>query len=200
MQELTTRQKEICAVALQLFSEKGYKETSVRDIAKVLDIKAASLYAHIKSKEQVLNLIFQSYHDILTSYLNRYLELEKSIDNWQEKFDLMTSMTIKVIHENVETSEIFKRYFFNFAEPGLKEKHVQMVGIFLKELAEIIENLHRENKSEKFIDPEITAQFFFFNLTSSYRWTPKKMPLEEIIKIFQTRILSGFIGNIKREE
>jgi AcrR family transcriptional regulator len=37
-----------------LFRERGYAATSVRDIARALDIQGASLYAHIVSKEEVL--------------------------------------------------------------------------------------------------------------------------------------------------
>jgi AcrR family transcriptional regulator len=43
---------EIAAGAL--FRDRGYAATSVRDIARALDIQGASLYAHIASKEDVL--------------------------------------------------------------------------------------------------------------------------------------------------
>jgi TetR/AcrR family transcriptional regulator, cholesterol catabolism regulator len=50
----TTRRREIEAVASELFHERGYAGTSVRDIARALDIQGASLYAHVASKEEVL--------------------------------------------------------------------------------------------------------------------------------------------------
>ena len=50
----TTRRREIEAVASSLFHERGYAGTSVRDIARALDIQGASLYAHVASKEEVL--------------------------------------------------------------------------------------------------------------------------------------------------
>jgi AcrR family transcriptional regulator len=48
------RRREIDAVASELFRANGYAATSVRDIAKALDIQAASMYAHVASKEDVL--------------------------------------------------------------------------------------------------------------------------------------------------
>jgi TetR/AcrR family transcriptional regulator, cholesterol catabolism regulator len=48
------RRREIDAVASALFRTNGYSATSVRDIAKALDIQAASMYAHVASKEDVL--------------------------------------------------------------------------------------------------------------------------------------------------
>lgn len=50
----TTRRREIEDVASDLFREQGYAATSVRDIARALDIQGASLYAHVTSKEDVL--------------------------------------------------------------------------------------------------------------------------------------------------
>jgi len=50
----TTRRREIEEAASSLFRERGYSGTSVRDIARALDIQGASLYAHVTSKQDVL--------------------------------------------------------------------------------------------------------------------------------------------------
>lgn len=49
-----TRRQQIEDAASALFRERGYAATSVRDIAKVLDLQGGSLYAHVASKEDVL--------------------------------------------------------------------------------------------------------------------------------------------------
>ena len=51
------RKTEIIARAATLFKEKGYSAVTVRDIAQAMDIKAASLYNHIQSKQEILVLI-----------------------------------------------------------------------------------------------------------------------------------------------
>jgi AcrR family transcriptional regulator len=50
----TSRRREIEDVASSLFRTHGYAGTSVRDIARALDIQGASLYAHVTSKQDVL--------------------------------------------------------------------------------------------------------------------------------------------------
>jgi AcrR family transcriptional regulator len=50
----TTRRQEIEDAASALFHVHGYSGTSVRDIARALDIQGASLYAHVTSKQDVL--------------------------------------------------------------------------------------------------------------------------------------------------
>ena len=54
MIEAGSRRREIDDVASELFHANGYAATSVRDIARALDIQGASLYAHVASKEDVL--------------------------------------------------------------------------------------------------------------------------------------------------
>ena len=50
----TSRRREIEDAASLLFHEHGYSGTSVRDIARAVDIQGASLYAHVASKQEVL--------------------------------------------------------------------------------------------------------------------------------------------------
>ena len=48
------RRRQIEDVASALFRASGYSATSVRDIARALDMQGASLYSHMASKEDVL--------------------------------------------------------------------------------------------------------------------------------------------------
>jgi len=56
---MRTRREQIEDVASALFSDRGYAATSMRDIARALDLQGGSLYAHILSKEAVLSSIVQ---------------------------------------------------------------------------------------------------------------------------------------------
>ena len=56
---MQTRRRQIEDVASELFSSRGYAATSMRDIAGALDLRGASLYTHIPSKEAVLAAIVE---------------------------------------------------------------------------------------------------------------------------------------------
>ncbi len=49
-----TTEARILEVASRLFYERGYKATTTRDLAEAVGIKAASLYNHFKSKQDIL--------------------------------------------------------------------------------------------------------------------------------------------------
>lgn len=53
---MTTKER-IVEEALTLFSTKGFKGTSVKNIAEAVGIKDASLYKHFKSKQEILDTI-----------------------------------------------------------------------------------------------------------------------------------------------
>ena len=56
-----TRKQEIIQTAAKLFKEKGYSAVTMRDLASAMGMKAASLYNHINSKQQILKEIIISF-------------------------------------------------------------------------------------------------------------------------------------------
>jgi AcrR family transcriptional regulator len=69
-----TRRRAIEDVASELFRTHGYAATSVRDIARELDLQGPSLYSHVTSKEDVLWAIvdraaarFEAAADVVTA-------------------------------------------------------------------------------------------------------------------------------------
>ncbi len=66
--------------ALKLFSSKGFKATTVRDIAGAIGVKQSALYNHFKNKDEILENLIQN----------------------------LTSSAIVTIFDNKDTSELHK--------------------------------------------------------------------------------------------
>lgn len=72
-------------VALELFAERGYEKTSLREIAEHLDVTKAALYYHFKTKEDILVSIFEDLTRPVTELITwgeqqpRTLETKKEI-------------------------------------------------------------------------------------------------------------------------
>ena len=58
----STRDK-ILVASIWLFSQNGFNEVSVRDIAKAVGINASSIYNHFESKKAILDAIFSFYDE-----------------------------------------------------------------------------------------------------------------------------------------
>ena len=86
---MSTKER-ITEEALTLFAEKGYKGTSVKNIADAVGIKDASLYNHFKSKQEI-------FDSIVTL-------ISKHISSLSEQLGLP-----QYDKEKEETSELFKK-------------------------------------------------------------------------------------------
>jgi AcrR family transcriptional regulator len=82
-----TRREELLAIAARLFAEKGFKNTTVRDIADAAGILSGSLYHHFDSKESMVDEIlrtfqeelFGQYDEILASDADPLAKLEQAV-------------------------------------------------------------------------------------------------------------------------
>ena len=59
-----SRKEQVIRKAAELFKDKGYAAASMRDLAQLLGIEAASLYSHIKSKEEILRSLCFAVREI----------------------------------------------------------------------------------------------------------------------------------------
>ncbi|WP_457600741.1 TetR/AcrR family transcriptional regulator [Hydrogenivirga sp.] len=55
--ELTPTKEKIALVALRLFSKKGFKGTTIKDIARKVGITEGAIYRHFTSKEEIVNYL-----------------------------------------------------------------------------------------------------------------------------------------------
>lgn len=64
---MNTKQR-IIEESLTLFSEKGYSDVYVNDIAKAVGIKAPSLYKHFKNKQEIFSAILEELKESYANY------------------------------------------------------------------------------------------------------------------------------------
>jgi TetR/AcrR family transcriptional regulator, cholesterol catabolism regulator len=71
------RRAQARALAAEMFFERGYESTTMREIARALDIKVASLYYHFPDKEQILFELIDSVMGQLSAGLQDVIRGEK---------------------------------------------------------------------------------------------------------------------------
>ena len=73
-----SRREQLLAIAASLFAEKGFKNTTVRDIADAAGILSGSLYHHFDSKESMVDEILSTFQAEL---FGQYDEILASADD-----------------------------------------------------------------------------------------------------------------------
>jgi len=70
----------ILAAAVQLFAEYGYHAATMRDIARLTGIQAASIYYHFASKQALLIEIMQTHMRDLNEHLERIVQEQAPVE------------------------------------------------------------------------------------------------------------------------
>lgn len=182
---MTTREK-ITEEALTLFSTKGYKGTSVKNIADAVGIKDSSLYKHFKSKRDIFNTIVQEMQNRMSGLsllaglpsgdfeveANAYgkltvddlLGLSRQIFLFYLKDDFVSRFWRMAMMEQYHSPEIYAVFH----------------RIFMEESISYQANLFRDMIQQGYfisIDPEIMAVSFYspiFFLLTKYMGEPEK--------------------------
>jgi TetR/AcrR family transcriptional regulator, cholesterol catabolism regulator len=104
--ETGARRREIDEVASELFHANGYAATSVRDIARALDIQGASLYAHVASKEDLLWAIVDRAATEFEKAADRATAETPSADA-VERLAALVEAHVEVVTADPERSSVF---------------------------------------------------------------------------------------------
>lgn len=172
-----SRKKQIEEKATELFRLKGYSATSMRDLAREMEIEAASLYSHIKSKEEILQKICFQMAEEFFKVLSKIDKLELSAS---EKLQAGITEHIKVITKDVSASAVFLNEWRHLSEPHLGDFLLMRENYEQKFMEIIKEGI--ETKEFKVVDERFAAQFILSSINWTYKWYKPtgKMTPEEV--------------------
>lgn len=104
---LTHKQREILSTATTMFCQKGYVETSMRDLAVCHQVKAASFYSHFKSKVDILTHICEQIYEVMQ-------DGEKRIESYEgsdiDRFKNYVRRHLEVVITNFESFQVYYKY------------------------------------------------------------------------------------------
>jgi len=130
-----SRKEVIVKAAAALFLEKGYKASSMRDLAERVGVEAASLYNHIRSKTELLHDICFNVANVFWEHINK---VESSDAKPIEKLETLLRFHIKQMLENFQEVYISDREWRYLTDPYLSNFQNQRRN-YRKRFAAIIE-------------------------------------------------------------
>src|ERR1043165_6063344 len=159
-----SRKEQVIRKAAELFKDKGYAAASMRDLAQLLGIEAASLYSHIKSKEEILrSLCF----DMATEFRKSLEEVEKQNVSASEKLRKGIVGHIQVMAKDLTASAVFMNEHRHLSQPYLRQFLLLRIN-YINRFKDIIEEGVTKGEFKSNIDRKLAVMTLF----SSLNWMP----------------------------
>jgi len=161
------RRGELLAIAAGLFAEKGFKNTTVRDIADAAGILSGSLYHHFDSKESMVDEILRSFQEEL---FGKYDAIIAGDDDARTKLEQAVRVSFEAIDRHRHEVAIFQNeadHLGTFERFGyLAERNAQSREVWMTLLREgVASGALRED-----LDIELVYRFIRDTVWVAVRW------------------------------
>jgi AcrR family transcriptional regulator len=187
---VNSRRDELLQIAAGLFAEKGFKNTTVRDIADAAGILSGSLYHHFDSKESMVDEILRSFHDELFA---AYDEVLASDDDGRTKIERAVRLSFEAIDQYRHAVAIFQNeadYLGGFERFSyLAERNAQSRRLWMTLLTEGVGS----GALRADLNVELTYRFIRDTVWVAVRWyrPGKELSHTDVADQYLTILLDG---------
>jgi TetR/AcrR family transcriptional regulator len=147
------QRQEMLAAALDLFSEKGYRNVSMQEIAEQAEFAIGTLYNFFRNKEELYKALIREQADRFEQAVGKAIdEPEREVDKLRGYVEAKG----KVFRGNVSVIRLYlaetQGASFNL-QAGLDSELRERRAAFLRKLAAIFEDGMRRKRFRKIADP-----------------------------------------------
>jgi len=196
----TKTKEKILKVSLKLFSTKGYKATTVRDIAGSMGVKQSALYNHFKNKDEILETLIlnltssaivtlfdgkdvQELHRQGKSLLAGIATTFKLI-GFDSKNEALYKLLMQELLRNAQIREIYNEHFY-------QENVKKLSGLFFGMMQDDI----IKSSDPLLLANEFFAPLFFYQMQVTLLKLDKKST-SSVVSMFDKHV-DLFWDNIK---
>ena len=189
--------------ALKLFSSKGYKATTVRDIAGAIGIKQSALYNHFKNKDEILETLISNLTSsaIVTLFDDKEVqELHKQgksllmsiattfkLISFDGQNETLFKLLMQEIYNNEHIRDIYNEYYYH---ENVKKLSTLFFMMMQDEMIKSSDPLLLAN--------EFFSPLFFYQMQVSLLKLDKKST-SSVVSLFEKHV-DHFWDNVKIEK
>ena len=197
-----TKEK-ILKTSLKLFSAKGFKATTVRDIAGAMGVKQSALYNHFKNKDEILETLISN---LTSSAIVTLFDGKDTTELSKQGKALLSSLgtTFKLISFDGQNEALYKllmqEIFRNeriraiYNEHFYQENVKKLSGIFFT----MMQNEQIRSSDPLLLANEFFSPLFFYQMQITLLKLDKKST-SSVVSMFEKHV-DYFWDNIKKEK
>ena len=185
--------------SIELFAEKGFKETSIQEIMDALKVTKGTFYYYFHSKEELLM-------DIHLQYIERLLENQEILmsdpgKSCKEKlYDIIFKLISDIKKEGLR-AQVFFREMRN-----LSEKHLMLILPKRDQFKENIQHLVEEGMAKGEFRSDLPPDIITFGILGMANWSyfwfnpAGKVSDRQVSEIFHQILIGGIQQQVKNNE
>jgi TetR/AcrR family transcriptional regulator, cholesterol catabolism regulator len=184
-----SKEQEIVTVAARLFKEKGYRATTLEDIAAAVGMLKGSLYYYIQSKEELLYIVVR---EPVRQIYNQLEEIVHSKAPTKVRIAQAFANHMTLFHQHYPHMAVYLHDYHHLMQKLQKDvietpKHYQRLWATLLQQGIDAGELRND------LDVQVTVYAILGMCNWVYRWyNPEgKRSAEEIAAMFTTLVLDG---------
>jgi AcrR family transcriptional regulator len=178
--EKVDKRAHILTVAEQLFADKGFDGTSVRDIAQLANVNLAMISYYFGSKEKLLEALIEDRAGYSLGILEE-LNKNQTLTPW-DKIDRLVEFYIEKIMNNYKFHCIMSQQYHQTRSNEIKELIINIKSRNLEEIKKVIADGQKKKMFRK-VDMELTMASVFGTLTHAVN---SKILYSRLMKLDET--------------
>jgi AcrR family transcriptional regulator len=178
--EKVDKRAHILTVAEQLFADKGFDGTSVRDIAQLANVNLAMISYYFGSKEKLLEALIEDRAGYSLGILEE-LNKNQTLTPW-DKIDRLVEFYIEKIMNNYKFHCIMSQQYHQTRSNEIKELNINIKSRNLEEIKKVIADGQKKKMFRK-VDMELTMASVFGTLTHAVN---SKILYSRLMKLDET--------------
>lgn len=162
---LQSRKQQILEEAARLFRKKGFKGTSLQQIAQAVGMESPSLYNHIKSKQELLSILLMGNARLFNQ---RIQEIHDSRLSVLDKIDRVISLHIELTVNNPDAMSLMLNEWTHLEDVD-KLEYVKLRDSYESQFKQILEQA-MDNGEVVHMDLNFMMFMILSTLRSLYAW------------------------------
>lgn len=179
--------------AATMFRQRGFAASSMRDLAETVGIEAASLYNHIRSKNEILEAIC---FEVANSFNLHMDKVESGNSSSIQKLEQVLRFHVHQMIDNFEQVYVSDREWKHLEEPYLSNFHTQRRN-YRKRFAALIEE-GIAKKEIRPIDASTAVLLMLHAIGGVESWHRSKRKISA--KELEDNILTILIGGLRKND
>jgi len=184
-----TRRNELTRQAARLFAEQGYHGTSMEDLAVAMGVQKASLYAHVKSKEDLLHELARdgavAFHAALDGIDERLPAVEK--------LRLVLRAHLRVVSEQLDVATVFVREW-RYLEGERREEFLAERRRYEDRIRALFREGVEQSELRTDLDVNVAALLFLSAANWAYTWLQRGRDTDALADRFFELLVDGMRG------